>query len=99
MERLIYDPLAKLEIKEAAAFYENYRQGLGRAFLETIEKAIQRVRENPLQNRRIAGRFRRRLVNRFPYGVIYSIEVDHVFIVAVMHLKREPNYWKQRLQK
>lgn len=53
MERLIYDPLAKLEIKEAAAFYENCRQGLGRAFLETIEKAIQRVRENPLQNRRI----------------------------------------------
>jgi plasmid stabilization system protein ParE len=99
MERLIYDPLAKLEIKEASAFYENCREGLGRAFLVEIEKAIQRLSENPMQNRRIGGRFRRRLVNRFPYGIIYSMEADHLFIVAVMHLKREPDYWKQRLQK
>jgi hypothetical protein len=37
---------------------------------------------------------RRCLVNRFPFGVIYSIEQSGVFILAVMHLRRHPDYLK-----
>jgi len=99
MAKLIYDPLAKVEIKEAAAYYENCREGLGKAFLETIERNVQKLAENPLHYRKIRGRFRRCIVNRFPYGIIYSIESDFIFIAAVMHLHREPNYWLQRLKK
>jgi hypothetical protein len=40
---------------------------------------------------------RRCLVNRFPYGVLYSIESTEIFILAVMHLRRDPDYWKKRL--
>lgn len=35
--------------------------------------------------------------DRFPYGVIYVLEPDHVWIVALMHLHREPGYWRERL--
>lgn len=38
------------------------------------------------------------LISRFPYGVLYSIEDDGVFILAVMHLHRNPDYWKYRKQ-
>lgn len=41
---------------------------------------------------------RRCLVNRFPFGVIYSVEQGEIFILAVMHLRRHPDYWKDRLQ-
>ncbi len=44
----------------------------------------------------LEGDIRRSLVNRFPYGVLYSEERDKIFIVAVMNLYREPGYWKQR---
>ena len=42
------------------------------------------------------GRFRRCLVHRFPYGVIYAVEDDVVYVAAVMHLKRKPGYWESR---
>jgi len=40
---------------------------------------------------------RRCLTNRFPYGVLYSIEANEIFILAVMHMHRDPDYWKHRI--
>jgi len=34
----------------------------------------------------------------FPYGVIYSIEQDEILILAAMHLRRHPDYWKKILK-
>jgi len=44
----------------------------------------------------IEDEVRRCLVNRFPYGVIYGIDGEEVVVIAVAHLKREPNYWIDR---
>ena len=41
---------------------------------------------------------RRHFTDRFPYGVIYLVEPDHIRIVAVMHLHREPGYWRKRVE-
>ena len=38
------------------------------------------------------------LVKRFPYGVVYNYENEEISILAVMHLYREPDYWKYRIQ-
>ena len=32
----------------------------------------------------------------FPYAVLYSIEPDYILVVAVMHCRREPGYWRNR---
>lgn len=37
--------------------------------------------------------FRRCLLQKFPYAIIYSIEPDHIHIIAVAHTKRKPGYW------
>jgi hypothetical protein len=37
-------------------------------------------------------------VRRFPFGVLYSVEPDAIFILAVMHLHRAPGCWKHRLK-
>jgi plasmid stabilization system protein ParE len=41
---------------------------------------------------------RRRLIGRFPYAILYSDEGQTVYILAVMHLRRDPDYWKSRLK-
>jgi hypothetical protein len=33
---------------------------------------------------------------RFPYGIIYSHDKGVIYILAVMHLHRDPNYWQER---
>jgi hypothetical protein len=40
----------------------------------------------------------RSLVSRFPFGILYAIVEDDIFILAVMHLHKEPSYWKSRKQ-
>jgi hypothetical protein len=40
---------------------------------------------------------RRCLVKRFPYGILYGIDVDKIFVVAIMHLHRKPGYWLSRI--
>lgn len=41
---------------------------------------------------------RKCLTRRFPYGVLYTKEPEGIFILAVMHLHRDPDYWKNKLK-
>lgn len=38
------------------------------------------------------------LRKRFPFGIYYTIEDDYILIIAVMHMSRNPGYWKSRLK-
>ena len=96
---LIYDPAARAELIEAAAYYEECRPGLGEAFLVAVEDAIDRLSRAPLRWRKIGGRFRRCLVRQFPYGIIYAVEDPDIFVAAIMHLSRKPGYWRERVRR
>ena len=97
--RVLVDPEALLEVRNAAAFYEDSQPGLGKAFLAGVEAATEEIVRHPLMWRRIKGRFRRYLVPQFPYGLIYVAQSDTIYVVAVMHLKRKPGYWASRTRK
>ena len=62
-----------------------------------VYAAIQRAAANPKAWTTIDGEVRRSLVRRFPYGVLYAEENDGVLVLAVMHLHRNPGYWKGRV--
>lgn len=87
---------AEEELEKAARHYNRRRKGLGRRFMEEVRKAISRVIENTEAWTPISPNARRCFLNKFPYGIIYRIEKDAILIVAVMHLSREPGYWKNR---
>ncbi|THJ23237.1 MAG: type II toxin-antitoxin system RelE/ParE family toxin [Nitrospira sp. CG24D] len=95
--RIRLDLAAKQEISQAAAFYEECREGLGQEFLHAIESAFDQIQQHPTVWRGLKGRFRRYLLQRYPYGVIYTIEGETIFVAAVMHLKRKPGYWVSRV--
>ncbi len=70
MADLSYHPEARHEIREAAAFYQRRRQGLGEEFLAELERIIGKILVNPLRCATISGRFRCCLVKRFPFSII-----------------------------
>lgn len=89
----MFSASARAEVKNAAAYYESEVDGLGRAFLQRLEVAILEIQEFPSASRQIRGDFRRHLLSRFPFGVIYRVHDEKIFIATVMHLKRHPEAW------
>ena len=53
--------------------------------------------EHPKRYRIYDPPARRVLVADFPYAVLYVPRADYVLVVAIMHLKRRPGYWRSRL--
>jgi toxin ParE1/3/4 len=91
-----FHPEAKDEFNAAIEYYENCSPGLGYDFSIEVFSAIENVVNYPTVWPVMEEDIRRCLLNRFPYGIIYSIEHDGIFILAVMHLRRHPDYWKNR---
>jgi len=88
---------AEEEMTEAARFYELHADGLGADFLDDVQLAVDRLRRNPQLGRAIRSRFRRGLLSRFPFSLIYVVEPQGLVIVAVAHQRRRPNYWQDRV--
>lgn len=82
---------------DAAMFYDAQVCGLGETFLGTIGRAVQDIEQHPRRWPVVARGIRRRLVGRFPYGVLYREARSEIVIVAIMHLHRRPDYWPERL--
>lgn len=87
---------AEREADEAARWYEGESEGLGRAFLEVLEQALEQVEENPLQFPAIHLDIRRALMKRFPYGVFFRVRPAETKVIAVIHFARHPSRWQSR---
>lgn len=98
MKRFHFHPAALLEADESARFYEGRQKGLGNRFVEALSDAIHRIRRTPELYGKVDEDIRKCRVLRFPYGVIYRDKNNSIEIIAVMHLKRKPDYWKKRVQ-
>jgi plasmid stabilization system protein ParE len=90
-------PEAEQEMLEAASYYESQAAGLGEDYLSEIERAVASIAESPNTWPIIGGKLRRRLVRRFPFGILYSVEPEEIVIIAVAHLRRKPGYWRERI--
>ena len=89
-------PPAEEEMIEASLFYEARSEGLGFEFLDGVQRLIDLLREHPKLGQSVAGGFRRAVLRRFPFSVIYSEEPTEIVIIAVAHQKRHPGYWQGR---
>lgn len=93
---ITFHPEADDEFQQAINFYDARQTGLGTDFYLEIRDTLGRIERFPHAWPVADGEVRRCLVNRFPYGVLYSVEADGIFVLAVMHLRRDPDYWKHR---
>ncbi len=92
-----FHPEANEEYVAAAVHYANIGSELGIRFFEEIERLIGDVCNAPGRFRRVGGEVRRHLADDFPYALLFIEESDSVLILAIMPLRREPDYWKRRL--
>jgi hypothetical protein len=92
----LFHPDAEIELTQAIDYYEQCSKGLGQDFTIEVHATIERIITYPKAWSVIDEEIRRALVKRFPYGVLYAENNTEIFIIAVMNLHREPDYWKYR---
>jgi plasmid stabilization system protein ParE len=96
VKRFFFHPAARKELRDAIRFYELRAEGLGEEFLDEVETTISRICDMPAAWPKLSERVRRCQTRRFPYGILYREARDRIEIVAVMHLRRHPDTWKNR---
>jgi len=88
---------AMREYGEAFDYYEGKKPGLGKEFRDETGNALARIIEFPLAWSKLSMRTRRCLTNRFPFGILYQVRSDRILIVGVMHMRRSPQHWLDRV--
>ena len=91
-----FHPEAEEEFRAAIDHYEGNEAGLGYDFSLEVLTAIRNILAHPHAWPVMEHDVHRCLVNRFPFGVLYSVEPTSIFVIAVMHHRRRPDYWKNR---
>jgi len=96
--KYFFHPEAESEFLAAIDYYETCEPGLGYDFAADVYSTIENILSFPKAWPILEDNIRRCQTRRFPYGIIYVINQDVLYVLAVMHLHREPEYWKDRLK-
>lgn len=62
-----------------------------------MRAGFNRIRERPTHSHFVYQSYRRLNLNRFSHAIIYREYDDVVYVIAVTHEKRHPDYWKYRI--
>ena len=89
----IIRPRARLQIAEAADWYDSQSPGRGDDFLHAVQGTIEAVCRNPYQFQIMRGELRRAVLRRFPYLLIYAIAEHEVTVLRCVHARRHPRTW------
>jgi plasmid stabilization system protein ParE len=91
--KLVVRLLARLQIAEAADWYDSQSIGAGDKFLHALDSRVEAICQNPYQYQSLRGELRRATLRPFPYMVIYAVQGDEVVILRCIHGRRDPRQW------
>lgn len=93
---VVFVPEAREEFLDSVSRYEEARSGLGERFKEEADRCILWIAEHPeLYRMRQAG-YRRINLRVFPYYIPFITRGTTLWILAVAHGARKPEYWIRR---
>jgi plasmid stabilization system protein ParE len=96
--RLVLTEKAIGDMHHAFKWYERNRKGLGELFFRGVDEAAARVLANPALHLKFNKSQRRALMKRFPYALYYRYDETSVYVVAILHLRRDPETINNRLR-
>jgi len=96
--RTILSSLAAKELVEESQKYEKKAPSLGSLFVDEFEASVQMLQGFPESGPAFGPHFRRILMKRFPFFVVYAVATDALRIVSIMHQHRGPEFIASRLK-
>lgn len=96
-EIVMMDP-AYDDLDEAIYYYESQSQGLGSRFYQDVLLQFEKLKTKPQYYKFYVENFRRILLDKFPYLIIYKIMEKQVIIYAIVYGGRDPKTISARIQ-
>jgi toxin ParE1/3/4 len=98
VRKLRFLSAAIAEVAAAAQFYDEQQEHLGKRFVCAVEEGAERIKVDPFLYPVVEGELRRCLIRTFPFCILFRATENSAVIVALMHLRRKPGYWKKRIK-
>lgn len=99
MMRVLFRPEAREDAIEARDWYEKQSTGLGGEFVRALDAAVAAASRSPDAFAAISGDFRRVLLRRFPYSLVYLVQADTLVVLACFHHRRDPRTLGDRIKR
>ncbi len=99
MPILEIDTEARVEIQNAADYYDRLQSDLGTRFEADLLRTRNRILSNWLMYAEEEDGFRYAILDHFPYSLIYKTQSDRILVVALAHHKQRPGYWYNRMRR
>ena len=88
-----YHEAAEDEFLNEIGYLEAQAKGIGRSFSAEVRRAESLIAQFPESAAEIRPGIRKRILRKFRYSLIYTIEKDGLLILALAHHSRRPGYW------
>lgn len=96
MRKVVVLAEAADDIEQARDFYDAQEPGIGTYFADSILADIESLALYHGMHRRCFG-LHRLLAHRFPFGIYYRETKTETQVLAVLDLRRDPNWIRQEL--
>ncbi len=84
------------ELNAAIAYYEEQQAGLGLRLKDEVDQHVIWIVSNATMPRIRKGGYRRVNLKVFPYYIAYIVREDTLWVLAIAHGHRKPEYWIKR---
>jgi len=89
--RIIFSPLARLDVKQSVEWYDEQSDGLGDNFLSAIDEELTIISSIPEAFSKRKGNIRQKPLKKFPFIIVYTIvDEEHINIARIFHTSRNP---------
>ena len=88
------------DLKEIRSYYDEINPAITERFREELLRTEAGILANPFAYSRVPFKdFRRAVVKKFPYKVVYRTEKNIVYVFGIIHFSRSNKHIKTRLKK
>lgn len=90
---------ARAEYLEAWEWYEARSREAADAFEAEVQASLGLVVDRPEAWPIVRSGVRKKILDGFPYNLVFVSEASGVYLLAVAHQKRHPDYWIERIER
>lgn len=98
MKRLRFDPRAQHDLDEAIRYYAGAYAPACTALLGAVDRVLELLCHHPEAGTLVRRGARKWPLAKFPYLIVYRVDGDELVVLAVVHMRRRPGFWQERLR-